>query len=152
MHHLTYTPTLGRWRVLKLPMLFQTQERVNNVIQTCVTLHNMLHDLDCRHVWESGLEWGGKDGHFDDQGRHWGLPKVHGVQVKPGDDFSRFGKLAFSRYIHQIRGPVPTSDGDLRRIVELECETSPAFFKLQRQLVTHFNLADETGDIPWLRS
>ena len=86
MHHLTYTPTLGRWRILKLPMLFQTQDRVNNVIQTCV-------DLDCRGLWECGLEWCGKDGHFDDQGRHWGLPKVHGVQVKPGDDFSRFGKL-----------------------------------------------------------
>ena len=34
---------------------------------------------------------------------------VYGVQVKPGDDFSRLGKLAFSRYIHQIRGPMPTS-------------------------------------------
>lgn len=133
-------------------MLFHEQRSVDNVIQTCVTLHNMLHDLDGRSEWKCGLKWGGADGHFDDQGRHWGLPTIFGVQVRPGDDYSRMGKLHFAPYITQIVGSMPQSDGELRRMVELQNETSPGFYSLQRKLVTHFKCADETGDVMWLRS
>ena len=133
-------------------MLFHKQRSVDNVIQTCVTLHNMLHDFDSMSEWKCGLEWGGVYGHFDDQGRHWGLPTVDGKAVRPGDDYSRMGKLHFSPYITQIAGPIPGSDAELRHMVDLERQTTPAFFHLQSKLVTHLKLVTETRDVMWLRS
>jgi len=147
-----YCNDAGRWRILKLPMLFHKQSSVNNVIQTCVILHNMLHDLDCRSEWKCGLQWGGAHGHFDDQGRHWGLPTVDGEQVRPGDDYSRMGRLHFSQHATHIVGPMPRTDAELRRMVELQRETSPGYYELQHKLVTHFKCVQETGDVLWLRS
>ncbi|CAN0110840.1 unnamed protein product [Ectocarpus sp. 6 AP-2014] len=36
----------GRFRILKLAMAYQSQERIDNVFFTCCILHNMLHTFD----------------------------------------------------------------------------------------------------------
>ena len=35
----------GRFRILKLPILFRSRERIDNAFFTCCILHNMLHAL-----------------------------------------------------------------------------------------------------------
>ncbi len=52
----------GRCRILKLPMRLKTKEQIDDVVKTCVGLHNMLHDWDDRGKWECGVEWGEQDG------------------------------------------------------------------------------------------
>ncbi|CAM9749108.1 unnamed protein product, partial [Ectocarpus fasciculatus] len=41
----------GRFRILKLAMAYQSQERIDNVFFTCCILHNMLHTFDT--AWTS---------------------------------------------------------------------------------------------------
>jgi hypothetical protein len=144
----------GRWRILKLPMQFQKKEMVDNTVLTCVTLHNMLHDLDGRGEWESGVEWGGKDGEFDDAGRNWGIPTVHGSRVAPDADYSRIGRLAFATDVIVIHGQrQPRDFNDLQRMVRLQCETSMEWRILQKKLVTNYKYYLEVkGLIRWLRS
>ncbi|CAN0215104.1 unnamed protein product [Ascophyllum nodosum] len=36
----------GRFRIPKLAMAYQKQERIDNVLFTCCILHNMVHTLD----------------------------------------------------------------------------------------------------------
>lgn len=58
----------GRFRILKIPVLFQSQAIVDNIFKTCCVLHNLIlcHDgLDSR--WEDGMDWDGVDGYHDFQ-------------------------------------------------------------------------------------
>lgn len=55
----------GRFRVLKLPILYRKKEDVDNMFFTCCTLHNMLHAFDGMDVLEADVEWGGRDGLHD---------------------------------------------------------------------------------------
>ena len=36
----------GRFRILKLPLLFQDREAIDDVWFTCSTLHNVMHSFD----------------------------------------------------------------------------------------------------------
>ena len=93
----------GRFRVLKLPILFHKKIEIDNLFFTCVGLHNMLHIWDGRDQWESGVEWGKEDGKFNDKdaGQFWDKPRVRRANgkmehVEDGEDFSRCGKFYFS--------------------------------------------------------
>ena len=44
----------GRFRVLKLPILLHKKEQIDNMVFTCIGLHNMLHVWDKRDEWEAG--------------------------------------------------------------------------------------------------
>ncbi|CAN0185409.1 unnamed protein product [Pylaiella littoralis] len=52
----------GRFRILKLGILFQSLEDINNMFFTCCTLHNMLHAFDGLDEFEPTVEWGGEGG------------------------------------------------------------------------------------------
>ena len=52
----------GRFRILKLAMAYQKQERIDNVFFTCCILHNMLHTLDGMDKLEENTNWVGSAG------------------------------------------------------------------------------------------
>lgn len=56
----------GRFRILKIPILFQSHAVIENIFKTCCVIHNMIlteDGLDSR--WESGMNWDGVDGLHD---------------------------------------------------------------------------------------
>ncbi|CAN0415305.1 unnamed protein product, partial [Pylaiella littoralis] len=55
----------GRFGILKLGILFQSLEDIDNMFFTCCTLHNMLHAFDELDEFEPTVEWGGKEGLHD---------------------------------------------------------------------------------------
>ncbi|CAM9826734.1 unnamed protein product [Sphacelaria rigidula] len=55
----------GRFRFLKLPILFREKERVDNAFFTACMLHNMLHSMDGLDKLEAGVSWSGIDGEHD---------------------------------------------------------------------------------------
>ena len=55
----------GRFRILKLPILYRKKEAVDNLFFTCCILHNMLHDYDGLDKLEENIDWAGKDGLHD---------------------------------------------------------------------------------------
>lgn len=60
----------GRFRILKLPVLYRKREDVDNVFFTCCILHNMLHAYDGLDVLEADVDWAGADGRHDPWERH----------------------------------------------------------------------------------
>ena len=153
----------GRFRILKLPVLFHKKHEIDNMFLTCIGLHNMLHIWDGRDQWECGVEWGGTHGKFSDGdgGEFWGRPRVkrsNGLMeyVKDEEDFSKFGRFYFSD--NQV--PIVLSNFDLRsiddidieKLVERHTERDSEFYALQSKLVKHHSIQRKTGKIRWLRS
>jgi len=62
----------GRFRILKLGILFHDISDIDNMFFTCCTLHNMLHTFDGMENLEPAAEWGGKGGLHDP----WDNPPV----------------------------------------------------------------------------
>jgi hypothetical protein len=62
----TFGIVKGRFRILKLPILLQTEADIGNVFLTCCALHNELlrADADTR-AWEENVNFGGVDGEHD---------------------------------------------------------------------------------------
>lgn len=55
----------GRFRILKLPILYRRQEDIDNMFFTCCILHNMLHSFDGLGELEENANWAGLDGLHD---------------------------------------------------------------------------------------
>lgn len=55
----------GRFRILKLGILFQDKDDIDNMFFTCCILHNMLHAFDGLDELEPAVNWGGKEGLHD---------------------------------------------------------------------------------------
>jgi len=55
----------GRFRCLKLPIEFHTQDRIDNMFWSCCILHNMLLSYDGRDMLWQEEEWLGEDGNHD---------------------------------------------------------------------------------------
>lgn len=55
----------GRFRILKLPLLFRSQGDIDNMFFTCCILHKMLHSFDGLGELEEDVHWAGLDGHHD---------------------------------------------------------------------------------------
>lgn len=55
----------GRFRILKLPILYRAKEKVDNVFSACCILHNMLHAFDGLDVLEADVDWAGANGVHD---------------------------------------------------------------------------------------
>ena len=52
----------GSFRILKLPMTYHKQERIDNVFFTCCILHNTLHTFDNMDKLEENVNWRGSAG------------------------------------------------------------------------------------------
>lgn len=134
-----------------------------DIFFTCVALHNMIHTHDGRHEWESGVEWGGRDGLFeDDEHEHWSRPTVlraNGVRskVEEGEDFSRFGSVHFQHGVLPPGDAAPVEAGsmgnlDVDALVELHTESQDGFNDLQAKLVAHYDVRYKARTVEWLRS
>ena len=56
----------GRFRILKLPLLLQSAEEIDNVFYTCCALHNeILRSDNLSRLWEQGFEWDKGHGYHD---------------------------------------------------------------------------------------
>lgn len=153
----------GRFRICKLPVLFHYKEQIDNMVHTCVGLHNMLHAWDERDIWVVGVRWGEKDGQFDDGGggMYWGKPKIRRANGKlehviEGEDFSRCGRMSFGdQQVPLTVNDMPLiniDDIDIDKLVERHTERDSKFFVLQNKLVKNFNVQKNAGRIQWLRS
>ena len=144
----------NRFRVLKTPMTFHSKEKIDNVMFTCVALHNMLLEWDCAFgklmSWEVEAGWGNftdEDGADEGDARLWCRPKL--VRQKrgyfipdPEDDFSSCGSLS-----------IPIGAG-----VALGANTPPApdeesaYYELHAKLVAHHAHSRAAHAVGWLRS
>jgi hypothetical protein len=56
----------GRFRILKIPLLLQSKEEIDNVFWTCCILHNrILRKSNEFYLWEKGIDWAGEYGCHD---------------------------------------------------------------------------------------
>ncbi|CAB1103804.1 unnamed protein product [Ectocarpus sp. CCAP 1310/34] len=55
----------GRFRILKMPLLYRGIHKLDCIFQTCCALHNMLHSYDGLSLLEKDCEWAGADGDLD---------------------------------------------------------------------------------------
>ena len=55
----------GRFRILKLPIIFRKKSDIDNVFFTCCTIHNILHSFDGLDELEPDAQWAGGDGLHD---------------------------------------------------------------------------------------
>lgn len=60
----------GRFRILKLAILYRKREYIDNVFFTCCILHNMLHAYDGLDILEANVDWAGADGRHNPWERH----------------------------------------------------------------------------------
>ncbi len=57
----------GWFRILKIPLLYQSKGHIDNVIFTFAALHNILLEWDSLSTsWEADMDWSGDDGQFDE--------------------------------------------------------------------------------------
>jgi hypothetical protein len=139
----------GRFRILKLPILYQKKEYIDNVVHCCVALHNMLRDWDGLSVWEGDADWKGRDSVFiPEEEEECRMPLVRGREIEGHEDFSRFGIQHFASSI-AIQQEYDIGQG---RFVDVHVEESTEFFTLQHQLVQHFKVANAKNEVTWLRS
>lgn len=69
----------GRFRILKLPILYRDKKAIDNVFFACCILHNILHAYDGLDELEADVDWAGADGCHD--------PWI----VDPATDVTSFG-------------------------------------------------------------
>ena len=55
----------GRFRILKMGILYRDEEDIHNVFFTCCILHNMLHAHDGLDELEPETHWAGADGQHE---------------------------------------------------------------------------------------
>eukprot|EP00752_Nemacystus_decipiens_P008561 g7647.t1 len=55
----------GRFRILKMPLLYRGIYKLDSIYQTCCALHNMLHAFDGLGLLEKDVDYAGKDGDLD---------------------------------------------------------------------------------------
>ncbi|CAN0259087.1 unnamed protein product [Ectocarpus sp. 4 AP-2014] len=113
----------GRFRILKLGILFQDKNVINNLFFTCCTSHNMLHAFDGLYELELVEEWGGRAGFHDawDNG--------------PLLDESTMGYTS----------PTPADDDGTTTTTEAVHE------ELKNARMTHFEFRRSKNGIRWLR-
>lgn len=115
----------GRFRILKLGILFQDLEDIDNMFFTCCALHNMLHAFDGLDDLEPTVEWGGKEGLHD--------PWDHPPQL----DESTTGSTSRS-----------VDDDDSTTVT---VAAKKKHFELKNALIDHFEVRRQQGSIKWLR-
>ena len=126
----------GRFRCLKLPILYQSKRCIDNMFFTCCVLHNMLLQYDGLDVrWESDANWIGQGGHHDQDDMD--VFHRHISRVKGSTDFTRAGLEMLNE-----RGNADYLDG-------LE-ETEDTHKTLKKKLIAHFYYLHSNNLVEWL--
>lgn len=130
----------GRFRILKIPVLFQTQAAVDNIFKTCCVIHNMILSFDGLDVrWEQAVDWNGVDGHhcFQDLGRT--------INIKVGTEWIKRLRLRVDATLDLSRNE------DRNNVVfnDVDEETCDQHTLLQAKLVTNFKNRMAKNQIAW---
>lgn len=112
----------GRFRCLKLGVLFQHQHQVDDMFHICIILHNMILEHDGRDsLWENDVEWTGADGQHDvedEEGNHAKMQIIFRRGLSKLTDWSSVGRRC---YVEQV-----------------EEEADPRFYELRKELAEHY--------------
>lgn len=147
-----------------MAILLHDKEDIDNVMFTCVALQNIIAMWDGKDEWEQGVSWAGHDGLFEDDDEdqvNWARPKVlrngEWTRVRPGEDWSNIGRVGFSEEQLILWGTapgdtVPTTNEELKHIVDLHTESDTKFRSLREKLVTNFCERVREGSVHWMRS
>ena len=123
----------GRFRCLKLPILFHRREDVDNMFFMCTILHNMIKRFDgLDRKWED-VHWDGIDGEIDQEDvQRW----------------SEKSTLLRERVFNRLRDH---SYVGRRAFVEpIEPGADPEFYTLQNALVDNYDWLLRQGRVEWL--
>jgi hypothetical protein len=105
-------------------MLFQKRESIDNIMWTCIILHNMILTADGRdQMWEHGMKWDSVDGLHDLEDDEWAAEKHNILNVRALrklTDYSAMGRRHFD----------DTSN---------EEERDSDFFLLRVSLINHYH-------------
>jgi hypothetical protein len=154
----------GRFRILKLPMMYWYKVEVDNVMITCCILHNILLRNDGRDsTWNrvngaagysSGEDWAGTDGLHDAEdvhSRHW-MSSNQYLTISESTDTSGM------RVYNQSTGSraVPrdiAGEGGRRPPMEIPDDLSisleESWYTLQGKLITHHYESRNRGELGW---
>ena len=127
----------GRFRCLKLPILYQSKDAIDNMVFTCCVIHNMLlsHDgLDMR--WERDANWGGQGGLHDEDDLD--VFHRHLIRVRGATDFAIAGINQLNR-----RGNLDYLAG--------EEEVESTHSRLKAKLIAHFVYEYNDNNVEWLQ-
>lgn len=92
----------GRWRILKHAILVQDATRVDNIVYTCVALHNQLLHIDGLHTnWGTGAksDWEEEKWSVADLEAHppRNGPRVQGLRINSSQESAQFSSSAAER-------------------------------------------------------
>ncbi len=130
----------GRFRILKIPVLFQSQAVIDNIFKTCCVLHNMIlymKNVDSR--WEDDVNWGGEYGYHDIQ--DWG--RIISVGIASNANNRRTTEMRLTPDLDL------SSQGGFSSIFDSEEDVEETHTELRRKLITHFNKKLAQGLVRW---
>lgn len=133
----------GRWRILKIPVLFQSQSAVDNIFKTCCVLHNIILTFDgLDKRWEETVKWDGVDGEhcFQDLG------KVITVSVGSGrgNDWIRRLEMRVTASLDLSANNRHYSSPVLEDVEFCESHTL-----LRQKLIVNFKKQMEANEVQW---
>ena len=118
----------GRFRCLKLPILFQQMDRITYMMWTCVIIHNMILSHDGRdNLWESD-DWDGVDGEHDMNDDEWSMNKMKIIKIRALNKLTDYSRIGRRHYI--AREDLQDNEDEGSGVQNFE----PALEKLRRKL------------------
>ena len=92
----------GRFRCLKLPILFQKMDSITYMMWTCIILHNMIMTHDGRdNLWESDVQWNGVDGEHDIHDDEWNMNKMKIIRIRALNKLTDYSRIGRRNYIER---------------------------------------------------
>lgn len=149
----------GRFRALKLPILFQKQSEIDNMFATCVILHNMLLRNDgLDNLWEKGVRWDYEDGQLIENDEEWELSAVLSSRIdnelRTISNPNHNAMMYQCYHNHQLqlvnvrrnkRGLPPLDIEDVEENIP-----NSDFHNMRRKLVNHFSYQLKNKKVEWI--
>lgn len=144
----------GRFRCLKLPILFHKKEDIDNMFFTCVILHNMILQYDGRDkLWEEDINWVGEqegahdnevvvdneDDHQQQQDAVWRMKQMQVIRLRA---LTRLTDYAFVGRRFNFQANIHMNNEDE--------EILPGFYSKRRKLVINYYHKHINGVVEWL--
>jgi hypothetical protein len=127
----------GRFRCLKLPILFQKKHYIDYMFWTCVILHNMIMTADGRdELWKNETDWLGDAGEHDLFDDEWSISKMSVIHKRALSKLTNYSYIS-RRY---VRYQEP----------EYEDDYEDSFHSFRIKLVKNYGYLHETKQVRWL--
>ena len=129
----------GRWRCLKLPILFHDQDDIDNMFFTCCILHNIILSWDgYDRRWESDVHWEGRDGEHDTpEEDDWTTRRMVVVHRRALHKLQDYSFMEACGLVSEIRDAIDEENG---------------FYTRRKKLMQHFYYLwkNRRNEIEWL--